>query len=278
VTDSRVSLAYAAHCLREGKPIESDSAKPLVDFMFAEREEFFEPLIAALQSGKIQAQGRLSINLLDRPELDYNHPASALSAIQEGFRWKPDILARFGSEKEISNIPADSWWYEGVIWEKSILWVRNRQHFATERLQAIKLSPVMPHVPDRPYTFEHLVCFDDLTLLLNDIVAWANENYRDDHKPSPTNSRNAGRPPTQDWSQIEKHLQERVEAGGTWHSWYDVWISIPEKLRTKVENAAPENEHKKLPYHLKKHNSKLLEGLKSRIRTVQQRRLASEGN
>jgi hypothetical protein len=50
VTDSRVSLAYAAHCLREGKPIESDSAKPLVDFMFAEREEFFEPLIAALQA------------------------------------------------------------------------------------------------------------------------------------------------------------------------------------------------------------------------------------
>ena len=246
-------------------PIESDRPKPMMGFEFNDTEDFFEPLIDALQSGQIQAEGQLSVNVLDRPELDENYSSSAFRAIQKAFRNKPDIVVAFGSEAGATEIPSAAWWYEGVIWEKSILWIAQANLIDEQRWKSITKSKTVQFPPDRPYPQEQLKCFDDVSLSLSDTIAWANTYGLISSGTPPRNTRGAGAKPSENWPKIEEFLQAEVDKNAVWTKWDDVWFSIQHLLRAPDDKNYRPQRYRKLLSHLQRNNPDLLKKIRDCI-------------
>lgn len=260
-------MAYTFHCLQEGIAPEPDSAKPLTDYQFPDSADFIEPLLLALQSGQVRATGYFSDVRLDRPELEGNISSNDLVSVGKDWRRRENIILGIGSESTRSDISGSAWWLEGAIWEKSMLWAADPGQFDEARRKALKIERAVPYLPERPYSFEQLVCFDGVKFSLADIEAWIEGTFR---VPKPTkskNERNAGAKPAEDWPKIEAIIQAEIENGCIWESWNDLWFCLQPLLRDPDSAKGSAQPFKKLEKRLRDHNPKLLKKLRSHIRT-----------
>ena len=262
-----VSMAYTFHCLQEGIAPEPDSAKPLTDYQFPDSADFLEPLLLALQCGQVRATGRFSDVRLDRPEFEVNISSHDLVSVGKDWRRREDIILGIGSESTRSGIPSSAWWLEGAIWEKSMLWVADPGQFDDARRKSLKIERTVPYLPERPYSFEQLVCFDEVKFSLADILAWKDDTFRVPKPAKSRNERNAGAKPAEDWPKIEEFIRAEIENGHVWESWDDLWFCLQPLLNDPDSAKDSPQPFRKLEKRLRDHSPELLEVLRSNIRT-----------
>ncbi|MEO9632153.1 MAG: hypothetical protein ABJG14_17115 [Sulfitobacter sp.] len=263
----RISLLNAVRCLLEDKPFESDVALPLPSSEFIEATDVMKPLLSALSRGELHGEGIFARVRLDYPEFDDTTTNSELSRLSVDFRQQEQIILGIGIEREPSKIPASSWWFEGAIWEKSILWVSAQQHFDEQRWRGLKIQPTVSFLPERPYEFEELICFHEVSLPLNDVVRWADRMRGETSHKATHNARKAGRKSSEDWESIENHLQNEIENGKVWRDWFEVWDDIVGMMKVVNPNVTDGQPYQKLTNHLDRNNQVLLHHLRTRIRT-----------
>lgn len=268
----RISLSYVVHCLLEGKNLESDAAKPLSNYTLPLEAEIFEPLLTALLSGAVGAQGTFARVRLDHPEFDYlefdeDEIKVQLSLLSNDYRNRANIVIGVGAEAVSSDVPRSSWWFEGAIWEKSTLWVENRGDFEEDRWRGLKVERTVPDLPDRPYGFQEQICFLDVTLNLTEIQVWADTHAVQNAKKTKKVKRKTGPEPKENWKAIEEHLLKEIEAESVWFDWNAVWYSLRHLRSNTVSEKANTQPYKKLEKRLRDHNPKLLFALRGRIKT-----------
>lgn len=267
----RISLLNAARCLIEDRPFESDVVLPLPASEFIEVTDVLKPLLLALGRGELEARGVFSRMRLDHPEFQDDPEIgdctidAQLTQLSTALRKNGQIILGIGEESVPTDIPPSAWWFEGAIWEKSILWVSNPEYFDEQRWRRLKIQPRVAFVPERPYEFEELICFHDVTLSLDEVVRWAEAHNTKAAKKTIRNERGAGRKSAEDWQEVEKFLRNAIEHGTVWATWHDVWGEVIGML--KVVNAVVTNDqpYKKLESHLRRNNKPLLDLLRTRI-------------
>ncbi len=268
----RITLSYVVHCLLEGKNLESDAAKPLSNYTLPLEAEIFEPLLTALLSGAVGAQGTFARVQLDYPEIDYlefdeDEINVQLSLLSADYRGRANIVIGVGAEAVSWDIPCSSWWFEGAIWEKSTLWVAGRGGFEEDRWRGLKVEWTVPFLPDRPYGFQELICFLDVTLNLLEIQDWADTHAFQAAKKPTKIARKTGPKPKENWEAIEEYLVKEIEAGREWVDWNAVWHSLLHLRSKKNPKKATTQPYKKLEKRLREHSPKLLTALRGRITT-----------
>ncbi|PYG32287.1 hypothetical protein [Pelagimonas varians] len=264
----RISILNAARCLLEDRKFKNDVVLPLASREYIEAVDALNPLLLVISRGEINARGRFARVRVDHP-IFYEEPnSSQLRRLSLKLRQSDQIILGNGAELEPSDIPNVSWWLEGVVWEKSILWVSNPEHFDEERRRRLKVEQTVETVPERPDEFEELTCFVDVTLSLDDVMRWAKSHGVNNSPKVGHNKGKAGAKPSEDWPKIEKFLMDEIETGTTWKSWNDVWFKLQGLLKDPEASNGSAQPYQKLTRHLKVHNSDLLEMLKQRIETV----------
>ncbi|GAB5434935.1 MAG: hypothetical protein FalmKO_00600 [Falsiruegeria mediterranea] len=71
-------------------------------------------------------------------------------------------------------------------------------------------------MPERPYEFEELICFQEVSLAVQDVRRWADAHNTETSKKTIRNERGAGRKSAEDWLEVEKHLRNAIEHGRVW--------------------------------------------------------------
>lgn len=263
----RISLLNAARCLLEGKQFECDVVLPLPSGEFIEETDALTPFLLALRKGELEAKGVFSRIRLDYPELDDTANHAQLSRLSVEFRQKEQIILGIGEERHPTDIPPTAWWFEGAIWEQSILWVSIRDFFDEKQWRDLKIQPTVAFVPQRPYEFEELICFREVTLSLDDALGWADAHSVAALKNTTHNERKAGAKPTENWKEIEEYLEAEVSTGTIWTKWEDVWFSIQHLLRDPDASVGKNQPSQKLRKRLSDHNEPLLGRLREQIQT-----------
>ncbi|TNE62310.1 MAG: hypothetical protein EP341_00270, partial [Sphingomonadales bacterium] len=196
---------------------------PLPSSDLIEATDALKPLLLALRRGDLDANGVFSRIRLDYPEFDGCTNDTQLTQLSTEFRQNEQIILGIGEESHPTDIPPTAWWFEGAIWEKSTLWVSIRDFFEEQRWRGLKIQPTVAFVPERPYEFEELICFHEITLSLDAVVRWADAQKLTTSKKLVRNERNAGRKSSEDWGAIEARLQQEIKDGREWRDWYEVW-------------------------------------------------------
>ncbi len=263
----RISLLNIARCLIEDRPFESDVVLPFPSSDVIESTEVLKPLLLALSGGELKAEGVFSRIRLDYPEFDTCIKDAQPIQLSAEFRGKKHIILGIGGESRPTDIPSTAWWFEGAIWEKSIVWVSNPVYFDETRWRRLKIQPTVPFTPKRPYEFEELICFNEVTLSLDDVLRWADAHKTETSKKTIRNERGAGRKAVEDWREVEEFLRNAIEHDTVWASWHDVWgdvVGMLKVVNAKVTNDQP---YKKLENHLRRNNKSLLELLRTHIQS-----------
>ncbi|UWQ46870.1 hypothetical protein [Leisingera aquaemixtae] len=262
----RISLLNVARCLIEDRPFESDVVLPLPSSKFIEITDVLKPLLLALSRGELEAKGVFSRIRLDYPELDDCIKDAQLTQLSTEFRQNEQIILGIGEESHPTDIQPAAWWFEGAIWEKSVLWVSSREQFDEQRWRRLKIQPTVASTPERPYEFGEPICFHEVTLSLDAVVRWADAHKVPPSKKTTHNERNAGRRSFEDWGAIEARLQQEIEGGREWRDWFDVWDDVVGMMKVVNPNVTNSQPYKKLENHLRRNNEALLKQMQSRIK------------
>ncbi|MGR3608462.1 MAG: hypothetical protein ACU0BN_06305 [Sulfitobacter sp.] len=263
----RISLLNAARCLLEGRRFESDAVLSVPGREFIEPDDDLMPLLLAISRGDIEARGRFAVVRLDFPVFEEEPTADQLRGLSLEFRRNDQFVFGLGIETEPSDVPIASWWREGVIWERSTIWVSNPESFDENRSRKLRVQRTVQTVPERPYEFEEVTCFLDVTLALEDVVRWAETEGKKGSKKLGHNKGKAGQKSAEDWAKIENRLKTAVEDGRVWRDWYDVWDDVVGMMKVVKSQVTNDQPYKKLENHLRRNNNPLLGLLRTRIKT-----------
>lgn len=262
----RISLAYAMECVLLGLEITTDATKPTRQFSFPEYDDVFEPFIRALMDGELKAKGRLAVLDLDFPVLEIDTSDVHVKQACMHWRHKGDITLAAGLEGSAKNVPAESWWYDGIIWEQSTLWTQDPDAYQ-ERCDVLKIERRVPYYPERPYGFERAVCFEFITVPVVELRDWVRTLRSTERQKSP-NPRNAGPKAKEDWRKVETIIEEAISDGQTWVSWDDLWYFLRDHLSFPDSAKNSPQPYKKLEKRLRTHNPDLLAAVRRAIAKV----------
>lgn len=266
ISPSWISLAQAMQCLLTGAEPKSDAAQPHQEFTFPDKDPRFGKLLEGLLSGVVQSRGNFSRVEINWRAIEDEDTNGSIAAIWMKLRRDSSFETGRGSEYSHSDIPREAWWYEGAIWERSILWAVEPETYPNDRISGLRIIPYQPFSNERPFELEQRLCFTDVQINVPDFRSWRGPALSDeDDGTKPLNERNAGRKPTENWRSIEEWIEGELKIGTTWKSWIDLWDDISRPQEATDRDAVVKDRSSKLRKHLYKHRRDLFERLREHI-------------
>lgn len=230
-----ISLRHAIHCLISGDVAIPEYSIPVTEYDFPTDTPEFQELLLGILDGSLATKGDLAC-------IEINFVAEKLDAVEgdnkfirNGLRKDNSFMKVIAAEQVLTAIPKEAWWYEGSIWERSILWVRNPDSFAPSIKGIPKLPIKLPYREDKfseslePELIE-LVCFLEVALNLSEFRQWMTIKHRP-KKTGKKSTKPSGRPTSEDWEKIDGWIALKLDEGFRWPNWGELWHAIPLELK-----------------------------------------------
>ncbi|MGR3661243.1 MAG: hypothetical protein ACU0CA_08670 [Paracoccaceae bacterium] len=226
-TNQWISLSQAIHCMINSSSPKIEGSFPKPDYEFPEHAPEFEKLLEALKTGVINSQGYfgiLELNLPAEPMGDDNLTA----LIQSKLRTDAGFIRDHSVEAEHSELAIESWEYERVAWERSILIGLLPVDLTTARARKLKFQRTNDY-------FEYGTPFEPFQVLVHTMIELDLDQFEramlnQSRKPR-TSDAILGRHNTQDWEKIFAWVNAELENDPDWTKYNDVWDKIPLKLK-----------------------------------------------
>ena len=212
-----VTLADFVSCVRDDRPVERGPRNgPITPYRFNEDcDSLFRELIGAFQERRLKPVGVFSIVQFDFPDFctapGLDRFPSWATALHRALRNPRDLTIGFGPEPQETEIPPDAWWYEGSIWEKSLLWCADEE--SEMRAAGLRVRRTTPLEPRYPMAFTSITCFDDIRLDRQAAEDWrvARATGPGFALKVPRNPKGAGVAPLADYGAVADYLASRID-------------------------------------------------------------------
>lgn len=204
--------------------IEGSFPKP--DYEFPEHAPEFEKLLEALKTGVINSRGYFGIFELKLPAEPVGDD-NLTTLIQSKLRTDDGFIIDQTIEAEFSELAIESWEYERVAWERSILIGLLPVDLTTARTRKLKFQRTSNHL-------EYGTPFEPFQVLVHTMIELDLDQFEPAMLNQPrrprTSGSTAGRSNTQDWEKIFDWVNAELESDPDWHSYQHIWGQIPSEL------------------------------------------------
>lgn len=215
-----ISLAYFVDCICNERPFGPDPRnRPLRPYQFGDAEKLFAGIVDEFQQGRLRAFGNFAVTHIDFPDFCSDRWAEDFPvwarAVHKALREPKERTVSFGREQDDAWIPADAWWYEGAVWEKSLLW-QMPSDALEGRATNLKAVPTTPFEPRYSTSLTQVYCYDDLQLHLLEVEDWHRRGGFDQPplattiSDKPRNPKGAGVAPKADYDAVEKFVTDKI--------------------------------------------------------------------
>ena len=222
-----ISLSQAIHCMINSTSPKIEGSFPKPDYEFPENAPEFEKLLEALKTGAICSRGYFGKFELDLPAEPTGND-NLVSWIPSKLRSDGKFVINRTLEAEPSELVPENWYYERVVWERSILVGKLPADLTSDRARNLRFHRDNNYLEyGTPFEPFQILVHTQIELNLGQFeCATLNKPRR--HQ---TSDSKAGRNATQDWEKIFAWVNAELENDPDWSKYADVWDKIPSELK-----------------------------------------------